>query len=251
MAESERELLARVLGEYEQDLKAHDLWAAKVDRWYSSWRGILERSSPAAEWRSTLHPPYILQIVETLVAGVLDPNPRWKVRARQRMGGPEELRSIVEGAKALEILLSAQRDADGMVFKQRAHRLQGLIAGMSVWKTRWSLEERMVTRKQTFTETDENRDGFIDRAEFVARLVEIFFHGDRDKDGLLTFAEMELVVSFPEDFRSADTSGDGKVSMPEFLKARAGSFDEADADSDGMLSLEEVVVVFERKAKTP
>ena len=155
MAESERELLARVLGEYEQDLKAHDLWAAKVDRWYSSWRGILERSSPAAEWRSTLHPPYILQIVETLVAGVLDPNPRWKVRARQRMGGPEELHSIVEGAKALEILLSAQRDADGMVFKQRAHRLQGLIAGMSVWKTRWSLEERMVTRKQTFTETDE------------------------------------------------------------------------------------------------
>jgi len=105
--------------------------------------------------------------------------------------------------------------------------------------------------KAAFTETDENRDGFIDRAEFVARLVEIFFHGDRDKDGLLTFAEMELVVSFPEDFRSADTSGDGKVSMPEFLKARAGSFDEADADSDGMLSLEEVVVVFERKAKTP
>jgi Ca2+-binding EF-hand superfamily protein len=102
-----------------------------------------------------------------------------------------------------------------------------------------------------FAETDENRDGRIDRPEFVARLVEIFFHGDRDKDGFLTFAEMEAVVSFPEDFRGADTSGDGKISMPEFLRARAGSFDEADADSDGMLSLEEVVAVFERKAKAP
>ncbi len=103
--------------------------------------------------------------------------------------------------------------------------------------------------KVAFTETDENRDGRIDRPEFVARLVEIFFHGDRDKDGFLTVQEMEIVVSFPEDFRGADTSGDGKISMPEFLRARAGSFDEADADSDGMLSLEEVVVIFERKAQ--
>ena len=103
--------------------------------------------------------------------------------------------------------------------------------------------------KVAFTETDENKDGRIDRPEFVARLVEIFFHGDRDKDGFLTIQEMEVVVRFPEDFRGADTSGDGKLSMPEFLRARAGTFDEADADADGMLSLEEVVVVFERKAQ--
>jgi Ca2+-binding EF-hand superfamily protein len=100
-----------------------------------------------------------------------------------------------------------------------------------------------------FSESDENQDGRIDRAEFVARLVEIFFHGDRDKDGLLTFAEMEQVVAFPEDFRNADTGGDGKISMPEFLKARAGTFDAADADGDGLLSLEEIVAAYERKVK--
>jgi Ca2+-binding EF-hand superfamily protein len=103
--------------------------------------------------------------------------------------------------------------------------------------------------KAAFAESDENGDGRIDRAEFVARLVEIFFHGDRDKDGLLTFAEMEQVVAFPEDFRNADTGGDGKISMPEFLKARAGTFDAADADGDGLLSLEEIVAAYERKVK--
>ena len=101
--------------------------------------------------------------------------------------------------------------------------------------------------KVAFAETDENKDGRIDRPEFVARLVEIFFHGDRDKDGFLTFTEMEVVVAFPEDFRSADTSGDAKISMPEFLRVRAGTFDETDGDSDGMLSLEEVVGAYERK----
>ncbi|HSF02761.1 MAG TPA: hypothetical protein VLA62_07120 [Solirubrobacterales bacterium] len=101
--------------------------------------------------------------------------------------------------------------------------------------------------KVAFSETDENQDARIDRAEFVARLVEIFFHGDRDKDGLLTLAEMEQVVAFPEDFRDADASGDGKISMPEFLRARAGTFDAADADGDGLLSLEEVVGAYERK----
>jgi Ca2+-binding EF-hand superfamily protein len=101
--------------------------------------------------------------------------------------------------------------------------------------------------KAAFTEADENGDGRIDRPEFVARLVEVFFHGDTDKDGFLSFAEMERVVAFPEDFRGADRSGDGRISMAEFLKVRAGTFDETDADSDGVLSPEEVIAVYERK----
>lgn len=140
---------------FEEDSKSHDLWVARVDRWYRSWRGVLERNSQADDWRSKLHPPYILQIIETLCAGVLDPNPTWKVRARQRMTTADELHSIAEGAKALEILLSSQRDSDLMVLKQRAHRLQGLIAGMSVWKTRWTLEERLATKTRKVEGFDE------------------------------------------------------------------------------------------------
>ena len=155
MSDHLSEAAAKCLRDFEEDCKSHDLFTAKVDRWYRSWRGILEKNSSADDWRSKLHPPYILQIIETLAAGVLDPNPTWKVRARQRMSSGDDLRSISDGAKALEILLATQRDADGMVLKQRGHRLQGLIAGMSVWKTQWSLEERMMRRKQSFDGTDE------------------------------------------------------------------------------------------------
>lgn len=140
---------------FEEDSKSHDLYCAKIDRWYRSWRGVLEKNSSADDWRSKLHPPYILQIVETLCAGVLDPNPTWKVRARQRMTSQEELHLISEGAKALEILLATQRDSDQMVLKQRTHRLQGLIAGMSVWKTRWTLEERLVSKTRVIDGEDE------------------------------------------------------------------------------------------------
>ena len=153
--ETRDDILSQCLAYFEEDSKAHDIWVKKVDRWYRSWRGVLERSSPASEWRSTLHPPYILQIVETLVAGLIDPHPTWKVKARQRMSSAEELHSIAEGAKALEILLAAQRDSDGMLLKQRTHRLQGVIAGMSVWKTRWTLEERLVSRNEQVLEPDD------------------------------------------------------------------------------------------------
>jgi Ca2+-binding EF-hand superfamily protein len=121
--------------------------------------------------------------------------------------------------------------------------------GLAVPATRAAEDAPVHDPEVAFSESDENRDGRIDRPEFVARLVEIFFHGDRDKDGLLTFSEMQQVVAFPEDFRNADASGDGKISMPEFLKARAGTFDQADADADGLLSLEEVIAAYERKAK--
>jgi len=95
-------------------------------------------------------------------------------------------------------------------------------------------------------ETDSNGDGQIDRAEFHARMVEIFFHGDRDKDGYMTWAELEGAVSLPEDFRGADSNGDGRYSLYEFIEVRFHDFGLVDTDDDGLLSVDEVVVVFER-----
>jgi Ca2+-binding EF-hand superfamily protein len=97
-----------------------------------------------------------------------------------------------------------------------------------------------------FAETDTNGDGQIDRAEFHARMVEIFFHGDRDKNGYMTWAELEAVVALPNDFRGADRNGDGRYSLHEFIRVRFDDYDVVDTDEDGLLSLNEVVTIFER-----
>jgi hypothetical protein len=91
-----------------------------------------------------------------------------------------------------------------------------------------------------FGETDQNADGRVDREEFHHRMVEIFFHGDRDKDGHMTPAELAGAVEFPKDFEGADRNADGRISLYEFIQVRFATFDEVDTDHDGLLSVEEV-----------
>ncbi len=102
--------------------------------------------------------------------------------------------------------------------------------------------------KAAFTETDENHDGRIDREEFHHRVVEVFFHGDRNKDGYMTPAELQVAVVFPDDFRDADRDSDGRISLYEFVQVRFATFDEVDDDGDGLLSVEEVVTAYEGRS---
>ena len=95
-------------------------------------------------------------------------------------------------------------------------------------------------------QADTNDDGQIDRAEFHARMVEIFFHGDSNKDGYMVWAELEKAVALSDDFRDADRNGDGRYSLYEFIEVRFHDFALVDTDHDGLLSVEEVVTVFER-----
>jgi Ca2+-binding EF-hand superfamily protein len=102
--------------------------------------------------------------------------------------------------------------------------------------------------RAAFAETDENGDGRVDREEFHHRMVEIFFHGDRDKDGYMTSEELAGAVEFPKDFEDADRDGDARISLYEFIQVRFATFDEVDANRDGVLSVDEVVNAFEGRS---
>ena len=95
-------------------------------------------------------------------------------------------------------------------------------------------------------EVDQNGDGQIDHEEFHLRLVEIFFHADRDKDGSLSFEEIEAGIVFPEGARRADRNDDGRISLHEFMSRRFRDFASVDEDGDELLSADEVVAAWER-----
>ncbi len=97
-----------------------------------------------------------------------------------------------------------------------------------------------------FAETDKNGDGKIDHAEFQARMVEVFYFTDKDKDGFAVRGEMGV---WDEEnlFDRADRDGDGKISLDEFVAARFQDFDRADTDDSETLTVDEVVAEFERR----
>ncbi len=140
-------LLGEVLKNFAQDEKSHSDFTRKVEERYKAYRGVLEVRSKAAGWTSRQHPPYIHQIVETMCASLLDPDPRWRVKPRPRMASDAEIEQLRDGAKANELLLAQQADCDRLGGKQVVFAKQCLIAGLSVYKTFWNFTEQTAKRQ--------------------------------------------------------------------------------------------------------
>jgi Ca2+-binding EF-hand superfamily protein len=87
-------------------------------------------------------------------------------------------------------------------------------------------------------ETDTNKDGQIDRAEFQTRLLYEFSSRDLDKDGFLTRSELPHVTA--EAIRAADGDSDGKLSAIEYMNQRLKEFDAADRDRNGVVTQAEM-----------
>ena len=136
----EESILAYCLRGFHEDEKAHDIWCNKVERNYRAWRAILDRRSDAMAWTNKLHPALAYQAMDTLLAGLLDPSPQWKLRARPRMVSMDETPNIEQlkaGVKANELLLNDELLVDGYGEKQVVFLLQNLITGLSVEKNYW------------------------------------------------------------------------------------------------------------------
>ena len=92
---------------------------------------------------------------------------------------------------------------------------------------------------------DRNDNDYVDRREYMGRVVEGYYFADVDKDGKLTIVEVRKVTKQidPANFKAADVDKDGSLSMHEFQDAMAEDFDTADKNDDGHLSKDEMKVM--------
>lgn len=147
------EIVGRVITDFEEDLKTHERFVKKADRCYRAYRGVIERRSQAAKWTNKQHPAYVFQSIETIVASLVDPAPKWRIRARPLVASPEEVERARAGARANELLLNHQLSVDHFPEKQRVIDLQALIVGLTVTKQAWNYREGEVRSRRTVEET--------------------------------------------------------------------------------------------------
>lgn len=141
MAKKQPEIVSKCLDWFAEDKRPHDKFVEKVERNYKCYRGILERRSEAAQWTNKQHPAIVLQSIETMVANLLSPSPKWKLRARPLIDSPEAVAQAQLAAKANELLLAHQIVLDGFAQKQRTFDLQALITGLTASKQFWLHKE--------------------------------------------------------------------------------------------------------------
>jgi len=137
---SKENILDYCLRGFHDDEQGHNEWSRKVERNYRAWRAILERRSEAASWTNKQRPALVYQAIDTILAGLLDPSPKWRLRARPRMTLPGEMpdvEALNRGMRANELLLNDELLVDGYGEKQVVYTLQNLITGLTVGKNFW------------------------------------------------------------------------------------------------------------------
>jgi hypothetical protein len=148
-SDADAQAIAKALKGFDEDSKHHDQYVEKVNRWYRAYDGVMERRSKANDWTNKVTGRYVFQIIETMVSSLMDPRPVWRLRATARFETPPEVEALRMGARNLELLLSQQRRRPGFLTDQRAHRLQGLVAGLTAKKTYWDLRDHTHPRNVT------------------------------------------------------------------------------------------------------
>lgn len=91
---------------------------------------------------------------------------------------------------------------------------------------------------RSFSESDRNRDGVVDRQETERRALQVFSFADNDKNAYLSRDEYDSLV-LDEPLSLADADRDGRVSTREFVMLRQREFDAADKNHDGVMSEDE------------
>jgi hypothetical protein len=85
------------------------------------------------EWKSKLHPPYLLRAAETMYAQLAQLNPETAIEPMT----PDD----VEAAEAMELIVQEQQNVDGTAWKEQLVLKTAIILGISACKVSWAVEQ--------------------------------------------------------------------------------------------------------------
>jgi hypothetical protein len=118
----------------------HDALVSAYKKRLDAFQGRMDKLASAAQWQSSLHPPYLNHIVETTVASLVDDQIVFKVTPKPRLYDAMEWEKAIVGAKAHEALHRQQMARDRFSEQQRPLTLIAAVNGWSVAKTFWRNE---------------------------------------------------------------------------------------------------------------
>jgi hypothetical protein len=142
--------LSMVLAAIDSRENFHRNWTTQIEKRYRAYRGIAEQrqnSEKIAPWRSKLTTPYLLQVLEGMLATLLDAHPKWDVMPKPLPGeAMEEILGRQQSSKVASGALQWAMDEDNFAIKQRPFMQQDLIVGATLAKTVWAYECRDMPR---------------------------------------------------------------------------------------------------------
>lgn len=138
MTPDQQRTAERVLKGLLRSLRLHDTRCARYDECDNVYNAVL-KPPEREQWNSNLHPPFAWQVVETIVANIVEDAPSEKV-----IGLTPEGRAFEE---SVEHLIRYQRNLDDYDEKLPDFVRQAVVRGISVAKVPWLQEEAPVRKR--------------------------------------------------------------------------------------------------------